>query len=106
MPGGSQCMGNVRRLFMIPKSSLGNLQTAAVYIVTEGTSTSTYDVDDLSFRYVYMEGPITGLVVPASGGLGKWGAGASVLISSHTINWSDQHVRTITSISEYDMLPV
>jgi hypothetical protein len=89
--------------FTIPKFALGNLQTATVYIVTEGTSTSTYDVDNISFRYVYMEGPITSLVVPAIGILGKWGVGASLLITSHTIGWSDQYVRTITSVSEYDV---
>lgn len=39
-----------------------------------------------------------GLVVPEDGVLGKWGEGAEILITSHTIKGSDQQVGRIASI--------
>jgi hypothetical protein len=59
-----------------------------------------YDIDDLSFEFVHMEAPVIGLVV--DGALkDKWGVGAEILITSHTLNWDDQAVRAIASVEEY-----
>ena len=67
---------------------LGDLERVSVYFETVGTTNTTYDVDDLSFKFVHMEGPVTGLVV---GGevKGNWATGSESLITSHTEHVND-----------------
>lgn len=56
-----------------------------------------YDVKQISFRF---EGSSAGLVVD-NAVINKWGVGAQVLITSHTINYDDEQVRTITGIRSH-----
>eukprot|EP00934_Nitzschia_sp_Nitz4_P003894 Nitzschia sp. Nitz4//scaffold237_size30108//23491//29702//NITZ4_007996-RA/size30108-augustus-gene-0.41-mRNA-1//-1//CDS//3329543518//3884//frame0 len=84
--------------FEVPSDLLiGNQEFISGFLVTEGTSTTSYDVDDLSFKFVRMDGPVSKLVV-SNRVEGKWGVGASILVTSHTLQWSEQNVRTIVSI--------
>jgi hypothetical protein len=56
-----------------------------------------YDVKEISFQFA---GSSTGLVVRNTVS-GKWGVGAQVLITSHTINYDDEQVKTITGIRDH-----
>jgi hypothetical protein len=86
--------------FVITSNMLGDLKHVSMYFETVGTTSTTYDVDDLSFKFVHMEGPVPGLVV---GGevKGKWATGSEILITSHTLHWNDQMVRTIVGLEDY-----
>lgn len=87
--------------YEIPEDALGDLLEVTVYFVTEGSSTASFDVDDVSFTFVRTDGPVKGLVV-ADDIQGKWGVGSNVLITSHSLGWSDHNTQTIISISEYE----
>ena len=84
---------------LVTSAMLGDLDNVSVYFETVGSTDTTYDVDDLSFKFVHMDGPVTGLVV--EGIKEKWTTGSEILITSHTLNWDDQVVRTISGIENY-----
>jgi glycoprotein endo-alpha-1,2-mannosidase len=86
--------------FTVTPDMLGDLAFVRMFIETVGSSSVMYDIDDLSFEFVHMEAPVIGLVV--DGAIkDKWGVGAEILITSHTLNWDDQTVRAIASVENY-----
>ena len=58
------------------------------------SKTAVVDFDDISATFV--KGPVTSLIVPAEVSP-CWGNGSEVLVTSHTIKYDDQNVRTVTS---------
>lgn len=58
------------------------------------TWTRLYDVAGGSFEYP------TQLILEDSNGAiaGTWGVGAKILVTSHTLLWTDQQLRTIVSV--------
>jgi hypothetical protein len=86
--------------FTVPADILGEIDFVRMFIETVGSSSVMYDIDDLSFEFVHMEAPVIGLIV--DGAIkDKWGVGAEILITSHTLNWDDQTVRAIASVEDY-----
>ena len=86
--------------FKVPPDMLGDLKFVRMFIETVESSSVMYDIDDLSFEFVHMEAPVIGLVV--DGDIkDKWGVGAEILVTSHTLNWDDQTVRAIASVEKY-----
>jgi hypothetical protein len=86
--------------FTFDESLFGDLTDVSIYFETVGSTTSTYDVDNISFKFVHMEGLVTGLVV-SDIVKEKWAEGSEILITSHSLNWDDQHVRKIVGIQDY-----
>jgi len=82
------------KIYTVPDNVVmeGDLQYE---IVLEAERLIDYDVDNISI--VQTTGPINTVTVVDSVD-GKWGAGAEVLITSHTTSWNDEQVRTITEI--------
>ena len=58
------------------------------------SKTVVVDFDDISATFV--KGPVTSLLVP-SNVTPCWGSGSEVLVTSHTIKYDDQNLRTVTS---------
>lgn len=58
------------------------------------SKTAVVDFDDISATFV--KGPVTSLLVP-SDITPCWGNGSQILVTSHTIKFDDQNVRSITS---------
>ena len=52
-----------------------DLHRVSMFLETIGSYDTVYDIDDLFFRYSYMEGDIRGLVVDGRV-KGKWGIGS------------------------------
>jgi glycoprotein endo-alpha-1,2-mannosidase len=76
------------------------LQKVYLYFETAQSPTVDYDIDDVSFEYLHMERPVTGLVVGGSV-KSKWGIGAEIVITSYSLDWNGEQVRAIADITDY-----
>ena len=75
-----------------------------MYFDPGDTDVRSYDVDDLAFQLVQSHSdlaPSSGIVVSEAVAHG-WGVGAEVLITSHTLDYEDSQVRTITTIQDHE----
>lgn len=82
----------------IPFSAVeGSPDSYDMYFELDGAPTNDYDVKQISFRF---EGSSAGLVV-SNVVKGLWGVGSRVLITSHTVKYDDEQVRTITKVRDH-----
>jgi hypothetical protein len=62
---------------------------------TIGGAALDMELDDLKFEL--LDASATSIIVPSDGIMDCWGKGVDVLITSHTLNFNDSQVRTLTA---------
>lgn len=79
----------------LPPAVVGNFASTRLQLETVGSPTANVDIDNLQMEL--LDGSVTSIIVPADGIENCWGAGAEILITSHTLSYQDSQVRTLVS---------
>ena len=80
--------------FVVPLDLEG---TSVIRLSFETLNNSLDDLDVDDWSLVFLEGPKTALIMKGAQVAGCWGAGAEVLIASHTTAFDGGQVRTLVS---------